>query len=329
MGPLKVADCGRRVNRGLALRLSPGIMGAVAISDHLIRAIYQEQHLRVVCAVTTELVADAAKRHELGPAGTVALGRALTSGLLLATLTKGEERVSVQLVGDGPLGSITVDANAKGEARGYVLHPQAGPSGVTGRGQVAEALGRHGVVNVLRDLGLKELYQGQVALTTGEIDEDVEGYLRLSEQVPSALGCEVVLDEQGGVVASAGALVQALPGGDFESVREMQHGLRTGALYDLLVGGERSAAELAKRVFSGLVLDVVGEPRAVRFQCTCSQERIGDMLQLLSTVDLDEMIAENRPAEITCNFCNTTYQVGRGDLETIRDRIAGGPRESN
>ena len=197
-------------------------------SDHLIRAISEEANLRLVAAVTTELVAAAARRHGLSPSATLALGRTLTSGLLLATLTKGDERVSVQLLGDGPLGSVTVDATAKGDVRGYVLHPEAGPVAVHGRGNVAAVLGRHGVVNVLRDLGLKELYQGQVALTTGEIDEDIEAYLRSSEQVPSALGCEVLLDASGQVVGAAGVLVQSLPGGDFESVREMQHALRTG-----------------------------------------------------------------------------------------------------
>src|SRR5207248_9036352 len=107
--------------------------------------------------------------------------------------------------------------------------------------KVAQTLGRNGVVNVLRDLGLRELYQGQVALVTGEVDEDVEAYLRSSEQVPAALGCEVILDEASRVRAAGGVLVQALPGGDPMQVREMQHALRTGRLREILASGERSA----------------------------------------------------------------------------------------
>src|SRR5438270_9484598 len=136
------------------------------MTDHLIRAIAREHNVRVAGVITTRLVAEGAARHQLSPAATCAVGRALTSGLLLATLTKGGERVTVQLVGDGPIGSITVDATDAGDVRGYAQHPTAGPPITTGRVRVAETLGRHGVVNVLRDLGLKELYQGQVSLVT-------------------------------------------------------------------------------------------------------------------------------------------------------------------
>lgn len=293
--------------------------------DRLVRAIDRQRHVRVAAAVTTRLVADAARRHELSAAASYAVGRALSSGLLLATLTKGDERVTVQIIGDGPVGSITVDATGAGDVRGYALHGQAGAE-LGPRPRLAELVGRRGVVNVVRDLGLKELYQGQVALTTGEVDEDIEAYLRTSEQVPSALGCEVVLDERGAVRAAGGVLVQALPGGEPDAVREAQHALRTGRLYEALRDGA-GAEMLAERIYTLGPLEHIGEERAIRFRCRCSSERIGEMLALLGTVDLDEMIAENKPAEVTCNFCNTRYQIGREELEKIRARVA--PRESN
>jgi len=162
-----------------------------------------------------------------------------------------------------------------------------------------------------------------------EVDEDVEAYLRASEQVPSALGCEVLLGADGRVHAAGGVLVQALPGGDPISVREVQHALRTGKLRELLERGERSARVIAEQIYGAGPLEVIGEERHVRFQCKCSQERIGDMLALLGTVDLDEMIAENKPAEVTCNFCNTRYRIERAELERIRQHAAGGPRQSN
>ncbi len=295
--------------------------------DHLVRAIDRERHVRVCAAVTTALVADGARRHELSAASARAVGRALTSGVLLATLTKGDERVTVQLIGDGPIGSITVDANGSGDVRGYALHPQAGADFAADR-PVADLVGRRGVVNVLRDLGLKELYQGQIALVTGEVDEDIEAYLRTSEQVPSALGCDVLLDGNR-VVAAAGILVQAMPGGDADVVREAQHALRTGLVADLLRQGVRSARMFAERAWSAGPLEFIGGERGVRFHCRCSPERIGEMLALLGTVDLDEMIAEDKPAEVVCNYCNTRYQIGRSELERIRARVAGGPRESN
>src|SRR5262249_38315434 len=151
--------------------------------------------------------------------------------------------------------------------------------------------------------------------------------LRTSEQVPSALGCEVVLDDSGAVQAAGGLLVQALPEGDGEVVREVQQALRSGELYRLLASGESSPVELVRRVTGLDDFEVLGETRAVQFRCRCSQERIESMLALLSTVDLDEMIADDKPAEITCNFCNTSYRIEREKLEQIRAQVA--PRKPN
>jgi molecular chaperone Hsp33 len=208
------------------------------------------------------------------------------------------------------------------------LHAHAGADFRLDR-HVADLVGRRGVVNVVRDLGLKELYQGQIALVTGEVDEDIEAYLRMSEQVPSALGCDVVLDDSHKVAAAAGVLVQVMPGGDPDIVREVQHALRTDLIADLLREGVRSARTVAERAWPLGSLEFIGGERGVRFHCRCSPERIGEMLALLGTVDLDEMIAENKPAEVVCNYCNTRYQIGRTELEQIRARVAGGPRESN
>jgi molecular chaperone Hsp33 len=300
------------------------------MSDVLVRGIDREAGLRIA-AITTDVAREAAMRHGALGVGACALGRALTSGLLLATLTKGDERVTVQIEGDGPLGGVTVDANDAGDARGYLVRPRAASQPFAGRCRLVEVLGRSGVVSVVRDFGLKERYQGQVALLTGEIDEDVEGYLRVSEQVPSALGCDVVLDGQA-VSASAGVLVQALPGGEVESVRPAQHALRTGAVFDFLRGqpgasGGDAVRRLAESVY-GRPIEFLSE-QPVRYRCRCSVERVEGMLALLTTVDIDEMIAEQGHAEVTCNFCNTRYLIERPALERIREALAHGPRGNN
>lgn len=301
----------------------------MSVSDHLIRAIARGANVRVAAIMTTSLVADAARRHELAPAATVALGRGLTAGLLLATLTKGEERVTLQLTADGPLGTLTVDANGHGDVRGYVGKPQSDQPFAPGRQTLSALVGSNGVVNVLRDLGLKELYQGQTPLVSGEIDEDVEAYLRKSEQVPSALGCDVLVDEQGQVVVAAGVLVQAMPDGDPNAVQAAEEQLRSGRLYELLAAGERSLRVLAETIAGLGPLEWVGEERPVHFQCRCTPERISNVLTLLGTVDLDEMIAENKPAEVVCNYCNTRYQFGKPELERLRAEAAGRARENN
>ncbi len=297
--------------------------------DLLVRAIARGADLRVISAVTTHLVREASRRHSLSGPASVAMGRAMTSGVLLATMAKGEERVTLQLVGDGPIGGVTADASADGGVRGYVRNPQAtAPLGPPNRSPRLQALvGRNGVLNVVRDLGLRELYQGQVELTSGEVDEDVEGYLRRSEQVASALACDVVLDSKGEVARAAGILVQALPGGDGSIVGRAVASLRAGALYELLASGTPTAHEIATKLSPVQPIEFLAD-RPLRFQCRCSAERVRNTLRMLPPTDLDEMIAEGKPASVTCNFCNDTTSIDLDELREIRSAVTA-ERPSN
>jgi molecular chaperone Hsp33 len=299
--------------------------------DQLVRALLDPPRVRVVAALTTDTVREAARRHGTVGAATVALGRALTSGVLLATLTKGDERVTLQIVGDGPITQISVDANDAGDVRGYLSpHGVAAALGKQARPSVAAAVGR-GQVLVMRDLGLKEQYRGAASIVTGEIDEDVEAYLRQSEQLDSALGCEVIVDEHGGVLRAGGVLVQAMPGGEPELIRDVQHQLRTATLYRALDSAQApaNAEGIARVVMGDLALDFL-EQRPVKFQCRCSADRATMMLGLLDLDEIDDMIAREGQAEITCNFCSERYVIEKAALAAVRHHIANrGPREKN
>ncbi|MFN3200840.1 MAG: Hsp33 family molecular chaperone HslO [Bradymonadia bacterium] len=166
-------------------------------TDNLHRFISLDHSFRVVAAVNTEVVREACLRHNITGLAAVALGRALTAAQLMATLGKNEERITIQIRGSGPLRGIVVDAWSNGGARGYVTEPvQVTPP--EGRIWLYKLVGRQGTVTVQRDVGLKDIYQGTRELVQGEVDEDIEGYLRNSEQIPSALGCDVILDEAAG-----------------------------------------------------------------------------------------------------------------------------------
>jgi molecular chaperone Hsp33 len=254
------------------------------MGDHLIRGLLPGGRARVVAALTTETSAEAARRHGASPDGTAALARGVTAGLLLATLTKGGERVSLRLRGDGPLGGLVVDANDAGDVRAFLQRPAA-----TG------GIGRVGRVQVSRDLGLKESYDGQAVLVAGTIDEDVEHYLRTSEQIESALGCELAGGRAGGV------LVQCLPGGRGDPlVAAARQRLRDETLREALVGE----------------VDVL-DRRPLRFHCPCSRERVTGALALLGAGELISMIDEDGAAEVTCHFCGERYELGRPELERI------------
>ena len=290
-------------------------------SDEVVRCVLEGLPVRIVAATTTAAVREAARRHDAGPAATLALARGLTSGLLLATLTKDNERVTLQILGDGPLGGVTVDATSAGTARAYVKHPGGGlkpPAG--GRPSLAAAVGRTGLVNVIRDVGFREPFSGQIALATGEIDEDVEAYLEKSEQVVSALTCDALLGPDGALDFAAGILVQALPGSEGAAL--------VAAASVLMAGGEffRALAG-ARRDGEGIVAAVLGERlgkvrvldrRPVAFDCPCSRARAGTSLALLGEAELAAMILDDGKAEVICNFCRARYEFDEAELEIIR-----------
>src|SRR5580658_10499273 len=266
------------------------------MDDTLIRAVDRTRAVRIVAALSSGLCTEAAARHRTSPAVTCALGRALTASVLLATLTKGGERVTIQFACDGPLGQLNADTYHDGAVRGYPSRPTAwADRPLPGRQRLADLLGT-GVVNVMRDVGRGESYQGQIALTRGEVDEDLEHYLLKSEQVPSALGCEVLQDGAGRVLAAGGLLAQVLPDGDLDYIARVQAGLRAGALYQALREPDVSPEALCLALLpdpQGEVLD----RRPLRFRCRCSESRVEGMLSTRPTSDLAEMIEEGRPAE--------------------------------
>jgi len=256
---------------------------------------------RVVAAVTTEVVAEAARRHGTAPAATIALGQAATCGLLLATLSKDEERVGVRLLGDGPLGTLVVDASGAGEVRGYVSRPRA--DGGVGRG----------VLEVTRDLGPRDRYGGSAPLLGRAVDEEVEGYLVLSEQVDSALGCAVILDGAGErVVAAGGVLVQSI-GDGAERVAAARRRLRGGALAAALRAADPLA--LASAVVDGPIEVVSSGP--VAFRCRCSRARVASALAFVPRDEIAAMLREDGGAEVTCEHCGERYHIGRPELERL------------
>jgi len=304
-------------------------------TDRIARGLIGDGAARVVAVVATQLVQEAVRRHHATGPAAIAMGRAAVAGLLLATLAKDEERVTLQILGQGPLGAVTVDASGAGTARVFVTKPQlaAAPPAVDndGRPSIGDVVGRHGVVNVIRDLGLGQDFNGQTPLVDGEIDTDVESYLCRSEQIDSALVCEAQLDERGAILVAAGVLVQALPHSDGSSaVAAARARFREGALARLLA--QTAAATTtdptvtpADLLAAGLAEDLASlkrlDERPVAFECPCSRERAASTLALLGEEDLLNLIREEGEAEVTCEFCRARYLFTDTALEEIRHSI--------
>lgn len=271
--------------------------------------------LRVIVALMTGTCREAAERHGLRGLSAVALGRGLLGGMLMTTLTKGNERVTLQVMGDGPLRGVTVDANDAGEVRGYVGSPELELEASAGvRVSTTPAVGASGDVVVHRDLGLRDIYQGHTSLRSGEVDGDLEQYLVQSEQMPSALRCDVLLDGAGGVEWAGGVLVQTAPGAGPTLLRGARARVAAGWLEQELRSGSDLEAKLS---------DLMGHPaqllewRRVRFHCPCGGHRVTEALRAVGTEVLREIIASGEPAEVSCRFCGDLHLVEPATLAQL------------
>lgn len=282
----------------------------------------------MVAATATHAVCEMVARHRTFGIPAIALGRGALAGLLLATLTKDDEQVTLQVLGNGPLGGVTVDARSSGRVRGFVKHPAAvtwePKLATSARIEIGSAIGKEGVVGVTRDLGLAHNYIGQVAMNTGEIDEEVERYLNTSEQIDSILHCETLVNEEGKVIAAAGLLVQTLPQAQGAAMVEFLRDTLQGPAFSKVVkdalAQEKLDPEWIARTALGECADGMQmlDLRPIHFFCPCSRERAETTLGMLRPEDLQAMILETNEAEVTCNFCGNQYCFSEIELEMLR-----------
>jgi molecular chaperone Hsp33 len=292
------------------------------------RGLLEGGRARIVVVTGTETIREMTLRHDLLGLSAVALGRGALAGLLLATLTKDDEQVTLQLLADGPLSGVTIDARSSGRVRGFVKKPleiawTGALDGMT-RLSLGEALGTSGRVGVIRDIGLSQNYRGECAIKSGEIDEDVEHYLNTSEQIDSVVRCEVLLDPTGKVIASAGLLIQTLPQAQGMAMVEfLRYALRGPMLAEVLrtlyLQNKVECNEIA-RLALGQCADgmQVLEERPVTFFCPCTRDRALSTLSLLRPDDLQALLHESNEPDVECDFCGTHYRFSAGDIAQIR-----------
>jgi molecular chaperone Hsp33 len=294
-------------------------------SDKLLRATAADGGIRCMAAVTTNLVGEAARRHETSPTVAAALGRTLTGTLLLGSGLKELDRLTVQIVSEGPVGGITVEANARGEVRGYVRNPQAdAPLNAQGKLDVAAVVGA-GTFYVTYESGYeiglyKEPYRGSVPIVSGEIGEDFAYYLAKSEQIPSAvlLGVLVRATEEGAhyVESAGGLIVQVMPGADEKTVAAIEETVKRAPHVTTLVRAGAQPVDLLRAALGDIPFEVL-EEREVSFACSCSYERAVSMISSIDRTELELILREDKGAAMTCHFCNETYRLDEPALESI------------
>jgi len=274
---------------------------------------------RWVLALTTETTEEARRRHGLSPVAAAALGRLMTGALIMACSLKGEESVTLRLLGDGPLQGVIAVANARGQVRGYVKDPFVDlPLKAPGKLDVGGAVGR-GDLAVSRSLHNGEIYTGTVPLVSGEVAEDLVQYFMTSEQIPSALLLGVRVEEDCQVAAAAGFLMQPLPGAEEEDILALESIVArvTGGISELAAGCETPEELLG--LLLGQVPYRILENRDAGFSCTCSKAHMGEILATLGKKEIAELISDGK-AETVCHFCNERYSFNLEELEQIREQ---------
>jgi molecular chaperone Hsp33 len=298
------------------------------MSDRLIRATAAGGGIRAVGAITTSLTEEARVRHRLSAVSTDALGRAMTAGLLLTSGMKTKfARVNLRIKGDGPMGGLMVDAGVNGTVRGYVNHPQVEvPLTADGKLDVGGAIGDQGFVYVFRDLGYGRPYSSTVELISGEVGDDVANYLFSSEQTPSALVLGVLLNTEG-VRVAGGLLIQILPkAAHDDSLIELLESRVSGLQgFTPLLQSGKSLPDILEELLGDLDLKIFPDELALKFECPCSEQRMLGALKLLGTDELEDMIATDKGAEATCEFCGAVYRVSEHQLsELVGELVSSG-----
>ncbi|MVP02205.1 Hsp33 family molecular chaperone HslO [Paenibacillus lutrae] len=289
------------------------------MNDYMIRGTALEGRVRAIAVLTTSITEELRRRHHTTPTATAALGRTAAAGLMMGAMLKGEEKLTLQIKGGGPIGSIVVDANSKGEVRGYVDNPDVDlPLNAKGKLDVAGAVGTDGFLHVIKDLGMKEAYRGSIPIVSGELAEDFTYYFAKSEQTPSAVALGVLVDVDRTVKVSGGFIIQLLPGLTDDEITEIETQLSTIEPITTLLDSGASLEEILK----GLLPDVeIMERSAVFFQCKCSAERVEQTLISLGHEELEAIMEEEGRAEVVCHFCNEAYQFEGEQLQTMVKNI--------
>ena len=291
--------------------------------DRIVTATAERGTVALVAGITTALVAEARERHDLAPTASAAVGRLLTAAALLGTSLRGRERLTLRVVGDGPVGAITADAWSAGEgivgARGYARNPSADvPLNALGKFDVARVVGG-GTLQVTKTYEVGQPYSGVVPLASGEIGEDVAAYLANSEQIPSIVALGVLADPAG-IRAAGGAIAQVMPGAADSTVAALEAAAAAMAPVTTQIAAGADPEALLRALSGALELKVL-ERYDVAFDCLCTREKVETALLGLGKDELNKIAREQPETEARCEFCAKRYVLTADEVSALTSRL--------
>lgn len=288
------------------------------MKDYLIKATVYEGKIRAYAARTTDTVEEARRRQDTWATASAALGRTLTIAGMMGAMLKGDDSNTIKIEGGGPIGAIVVDANAKGHVRGYVTNPHVDfDLNEKGKLDVRRAVGTSGKLSVVKDLGLREFFTGEVPIVSGEISEDFTYYFATSEQIPSAVGAGVLVNPDHTILAAGGFIVQVMPGADEEVIEKLEAQIQAFPAISKLIEQGYTPERILERLFDGETITFL-DKMPLEYRCSCSKERIANAITGLGNDEIDKMITEDGGATATCHFCNEEYQFTVEELEKLK-----------
>lgn len=292
------------------------------MADYLVRIIAKEVGVRAFACVTTGLVQEAAQRHQTSLVAGVALGRTLTGAALLGALLKVKQRVALKYEGNGPLQKVLAEADSYGRVRGYVNVSAVDLPLVNEQVDLEAAIGRAGLLTVVKDLRLKEMVESVTTLVASDFSQDLQVYFDQSEQIATAVQVGEVLDETGQLVAAGGLLIQELPAqGQAGAVAALQERLQElPPVADLLAEGQSPEAVLAL-VFAGMPYEVL-EQRPLRFACDCSWDRTRQALATLGAAEIAHLLETEGEAVVHCHYCHEAYHFNQFELDVLLTELS-------
>lgn len=285
------------------------------MEDKLLIATAKNDEVRIIAATTTELVSEGITVHECTPTAAAGLGRTLTAGALMGSMMKNEkDSLTIKIDGGGIAKGIIVTAHSNASVKGYIGNPKAElPQNSKGKLDVGGIVGKDGMLTVIRDLGLREPYVGQVPISTGEVGDDLAYYFTASEQVPSAVGLGVLIDTDLSVKAAGGFIIQMMPGYQELTADLIMYRLEEIPSITKMISEGMSAEDILNFIFEGMDLKIIGEMKP-KYECDCTREKVERALLSIGKKDLEELYNEGKSEELKCNFCNKAYEFTHEDI---------------
>lgn len=287
------------------------------MEDYIVRGTAADNQIRVFAATTRALVEEARKAHNTSPVATAALGRLLTGGVMMGSMMKGDkDLLTLQIQCNGPIKGLTVTADSQGNVKGYAYNPNVMlPPSDKGKLDVGKALDL-GVLNVIKDMGLKEPYMGQTQLVSGEIAEDLTYYFATSEQVPSAVALGVLMNKDNTVKRAGGFIIQLMPFAEDGLAEKLEEKLKNMEPITALLEKGMTPEDIIDSVLGEFGVEIM-DTLPAQFYCNCTKERVEKAIVSVGAKELNEMIQEGKPIEVNCHFCNKNYTFSIEELKEI------------